>query len=96
MQAGQVLREILQHLNIRSGQLLGVGDHANLLRQGAWQWCLHRLRQPLLGNALVDVAEQSQALLACEVFYRNSRDLCAPQALQGVHNTQHGLAVLTP
>ena len=95
-QAGQVPREILQHLNIRSGQLFGVGDDGNLPRQRGWRWRLHRLRQPQLGNALVDVAEPSQALLTCEVLYRNSRGRCVPQTLQGVRCTPHGLAVLTP
>jgi hypothetical protein len=57
---------------------------------------LHRLCQPQLGNALVDVTEPSQALLTCEVLYRNIRGSRAPQALQGVRCMPHGLAVLTP
>jgi hypothetical protein len=91
-----VPREILQHLNIRSGQLFGMGDDGNLPRQSGWRWRLHRLCQPQLGNALVNVGEPSQALLTCEVFYRNSRGRCAPQGLQGVRCMQQGLAVLTP
>jgi hypothetical protein len=95
-QAGQVPREILQQLNIRSGQLFCVGDDGDLPRQRGWRWCFHCLCQPQLGNALVDVAEQSQALLTCEVFYRGCRGLSAPQALQGVRCTHQGLAVLMP
>jgi hypothetical protein len=57
---------------------------------------LHRLRQSQLGNALVDVAEQSQALITREMFHRNSRYLVAPHGLQGLGCTRHGLAVLAP
>ena len=95
-QAGQVAAEILQHLHIRSGQMFGVCDDANLPRQGRGRWALHRLFQTQLGKALVDVAEQSKALVAREVFDRNLRSPFTPQSLQGLGYTRHVCAVLTP
>ena len=76
--------------------MFGMCDEGNLPRRKCGRWCLHRLGEPQLGNALVDVAEQSQALIAREVFYRHGRHLCAPQGLQGLGCTRHGLAVLAP
>jgi hypothetical protein len=95
-QAGKVAAEILQHLHIRSEQMFGICDDADLLRQGRGQWGLHRFFQPQLGNALVDVAEQSKALIAPEVFDRNLRSPCTPKVLQGLGFTRQGRAVLTP
>jgi hypothetical protein len=95
-QAWQVLADIVQHLHIRSGQMFSVCDDANLLRQGRGQWGLHRFFQPQLGNALVDVAEQSKALIAPEVFDRNLRCPCTTKVLQGLGFTRQGRAVLTP
>lgn len=88
-------REILQHLYIRSGQLFGVGDDGNLLGQEWGERLLHRLFQPQLRNLLVDVAEQSQALITREVFDRQRRRPCSPKGLQGLGCMQHGLFVLT-
>jgi hypothetical protein len=76
--------------------MLGVGDDGNLPRQAGGRWCLHCLGQPQFSNALVDVAEQSQALIPCEMLHRNSRGPFAPKSLQGLGGTRHGLAVLAP
>jgi hypothetical protein len=94
-QAGQVAREILQHLHIGRGQQFGVRDDGNLLGQVRGQRLLHRLLQPQLCNPLVDVSEQSQALITREVFDRHSRSPVSPKGLQGLGCMQHGLFVLT-
>jgi hypothetical protein len=94
-QAGQVACEVLQHLHIGRGQLLGVGDDGNLLGPVRGQRLLHRLFQPQLCNPLVDVSEQSQALITREVFDRHRRSPGSPKGLQGLGSMQHGLFVLT-
>jgi hypothetical protein len=87
---------VLQHLHIGSGQLFCVGDDGDLAWQGWGGWHLHRLRQSQLGNALVDVAEQGQALITREMFHSDIRCQAAPQGLQGLGGTRHGLAVPPP
>ena len=57
---------------------------------------MHRLGQPQLRNPSVDVAEQSQALITCEVLYHHIRSPCSPIGLQGLGCMRHGLFVLTP
>lgn len=94
-QTGQVQREFLQHLHIGRGQLFGVRDDGNLLGKIGGLWLLHRLVQSQLCNPLVDVTEQSQALITGEVFDRHIRSPCSPIGLQGLGSLRHGLLVLT-
>ena len=72
-QARKLHSEVLQHLHIGAEQLFGVGDEDHLAWRAGGRRCLQRPVQPDFGNALVDVGEQSQALITSELFHRNIR-----------------------
>jgi hypothetical protein len=87
--------EVLQHLHIGRGQLFGVRDDGNLPGRAGGLWLLHGLVQPQLSNALVDVTEQSQALITSKVFHRNIWRPSSPKFFQGLGCLRHGHGVRT-